>query len=278
MGESAGSAGGSKRQLAARVHDLVSALGLTGLTLVGHDVGGMIAYSYLRQYADAAQVVIMDTVIPGIDPWQEVLRNPHIWHFALHAIPALPETLVQGRQAEYFDFFYNVLSADPSRITPRARAGYVSAYRSDAALTAGFDFYRAFAQDARDNAESGKTAAADTPLLYLRGERESGNIATYAAGFRSAGRTADLQPVDRGLVVGRERPRYLVDDQAGDAVELLEFLGAWLESDHDSLAASLARLVGSTAYGPASLREDFARFRFLLGATDGEGLFTLGEP
>jgi len=79
-------------------------------------------------------------------------------------------------------------------------------------------------------------------------------------------------------VVGRERPRYLVDDQAGDAVELLEFLGAWLESDHDSLAASLARLVGSTAYGPASLREDFARFRFLLGATDGEGLFTLGEP
>jgi len=278
VGESAGSAGGSKRQLAARVHDLVSALGLTGLTLVGHDVGGMIAYSYLRQYADAAQVVIMDTVIPGIDPWQEVLRNPHIWHFALHAIPALPETLVQGRQAEYFDFFYNVLSADPSRITPRARAEYVSAYRSDAALTAGFDFYRAFAQDARDNAESGKTAAADTPLLYLRGERESGNIATYAAGFRSAGRTADLQPVDRGLVVGRERPRYLVDDQAGDAVELLEFLGAWLESDHDSLAASLARLVGSTAYGPASLREDFARFRFLLGATDGEGLFTLGEP
>jgi pimeloyl-ACP methyl ester carboxylesterase len=278
VGESAGSAGGSKRQLAARVHDLVSALGLTGLTLVGHDVGGMIAYSYLRQYADAAQVVIMDTVIPGIDPWQEVLRNPHIWHFALHAIPALPETLVQGRQAEYFDFFYNVLSADPSRITPRARAEYVSAYRSDAALTAGFDFYRAFAQDARDNAESGKTAAADTPLLYLRGERESGNIATYAAGFRSAGRTADLQPVDRGLVVGRERPRYLVDDQAGDAVELLEFLSAWLESDHDSLAASLARLVGSTAYGPASLREDFARFRFLLGATDGEGLFTLGEP
>ena len=183
-----------------------------------------------------------------------------------------------GRQAEYFDFFYDILSADPSRITPRARAEYVSAYRSDAALTAGFDFYRAFAQDARDNAESGKTAAADTPLLYLRGERESGNIATYAAGFRSAGRTADLQPVDRGLVVGRERPRYLVDDQAGDAVELLEFLGAWLESDHDSLAASLARLVGSTAYGPASLREDFARFRFLLGATDGEGLFTLGEP
>jgi hypothetical protein len=67
---------------------------------------------------------------------------------------------------------------------------------------------------------------------------------------------------------------------AGDAIELaelLELLGSWLESDRDNLSASLARFIGSTAYGPDSLREDFARFRFLLGATDGEGLFTPDE-
>jgi hypothetical protein len=67
----------------------------------------------------------------------------------------------------------------------------------------------------------------------------------------------------------------------GDAIELaelLEFLENWLESDRGNLAGSLARFIGSTAYGPDSLREDFARFRFLLGMTDGEGLFTPGEP
>lgn len=58
-----------------------------------------------------------------------------------------------------------------------------------------------------------------------------------------------------------------------ELAELLEFLGNWLDSDHDNLAVSLARFIGSTAYGLASLREDFARFRFLLGVTDGEGLF-----
>ena len=31
------------------------------------------------------------------------------------------------------------------------------------------------------------------------------------------------------------------------------------------------------AYGPDALREDFARFRFLLGVTDGEGMFTSDE-
>jgi len=66
----------------------------------------------------------------------------------------------------------------------------------------------------------------------------------------------------------------------GDAIELaevLQFLSDWLQSDRDNLTASLARFVGSPAYGPDSLRDDFARFRFLLGATDGEGVFTPDE-
>jgi hypothetical protein len=33
----------------------------------------------------------------------------------------------------------------------------------------------------------------------------------------------------------------------------------------------------SPHYGPGALHEDFARFRFLLGVTDGEGVFTADE-
>ncbi len=66
----------------------------------------------------------------------------------------------------------------------------------------------------------------------------------------------------------------LAPEDAIELAEMLQFLGDWLEHDRDTLAASLARFVGVPDYGPASLREDFARFAFLLGATDGEGLFT----
>ncbi|GAA0740977.1 alpha/beta hydrolase [Dactylosporangium roseum] len=188
IGESAGAvAGGSKLELAQVVHGLVRSLGLADLTLVGHDAGGMVAYSYLRRYGDVDRVVIMNTAIPGVEPWGDVLKNPYIWHFGLHAVPALPEMLVQGRQAEYFDYFYDVLSVDPARISPASRAAHAAAYRSDAALTAGFDLYRAFAQDARDNAAFAEAAPVDTPLLYLRGDGEGGDIATYARGFRDAG-------------------------------------------------------------------------------------------
>jgi pimeloyl-ACP methyl ester carboxylesterase len=185
---------GSKRQLARVVHALLETMGLEDVTLVGQDVGGMIAYSCLRAYDDLARVVVMDVVVPGLDPWDEVLRNPYVWHFALHSVPDLPETLVQGHQSEYFDYFYRAISADPAKITPEARAAYAKAYSTNAALTAGFNWYRAFPQDAADNREPHHPTT--TPLLYLRGDHEGGDINSYVTGLKDAGVTH----VEQGIV------------------------------------------------------------------------------
>jgi pimeloyl-ACP methyl ester carboxylesterase len=91
---------------------------------------------------------------------------------------------VQGRQGGYFDFFFDALPADPSTITTEARAEYVRAYSSDASLTAGFNWYRAFTADA---AHAMEPVAVKTPVLYLRGERGSARMASYVDGFRAAG-------------------------------------------------------------------------------------------
>jgi pimeloyl-ACP methyl ester carboxylesterase len=199
---------GSKQQLAAVVHELISTMGLREVTLVGQDVGGMIAYTYLRAYQDLARVVIMDVVMPGVDPWEEVLRNPYLWHFAMHMIPALPERLVQGHQEEYFGYFYDVLSHDKRRISAEARAAYAKAYATDSALTAGFNWYRTLYQDAADNRQAAAGSPATTPLLYLRGEHESGNIDTYVQGLRAAGVTHVEQAVvpDAGHFTQEENP------------------------------------------------------------------------
>ncbi len=189
---------GSKRQLAAVVRRLIVALELDDPTIVGHDAGGMTTYAYLRTSADIRRAVIMDTVIPGVDPWDDVLRNPYVWHFAMHSIPALPERLVRGRERDYFDYFFDVLSPDPSTITPAARAGYVRAYARESALTAGFNWYRTLARDAEDNREPSARTAADTALLYLRGDQETGQIEDYLRGFAAAG----LRTVDHALVPG----------------------------------------------------------------------------
>lgn len=185
IGRSIGDAtDGSKRALAGRVHELVDQLGLSDLTLVGQDVGGVVTFAYLREFPGLARAVMLDVLVPGVDPWNKMLRNPYVWHIALHSIPGLPETLVQDRQRAYFDFFYDVLSADPRAISDEARADYAAAYSSEAALTAGFNWYRAFGAD---SAEFSVPLEVQTPVLYLRGDKSGTDLTAYVDGFRAAG-------------------------------------------------------------------------------------------
>lgn len=192
---------GDKRGIATIIRAVMTELGLTDVSLVGHDVGGQIVFAFLTSFPDDLQrAVIMDVVVPGISPWEEVLKNPYIWHFVFHSIPQLPETLVAGNEGPYFDsFFNNTISSRPEAITADARANYVAAYAASTSLSTGFDWYRAFPEDARVNAAfaSGPDRIT-TPLLYLRGEDESGTLATYLEGFRAA----EIEHVEGALIPG----------------------------------------------------------------------------
>lgn len=112
----------------------------------------------------------MDTVIPGVAPWDQVRANPQIWHFAFHAVTDLPERPVDGRQRPYFDYFYDTLSPDPTTVTDAARTAYAAAYRTSGALTAGFDWYGSFDRDAADNAQRSTVDAPDQVWTAIAGQ------------------------------------------------------------------------------------------------------------
>lgn len=207
------SSAGDKRTLAGCVRDLIGHLGLREVTLVGHDIGGMVAYAFLRRYpGELARAVLMNTAIPGLAPWDEIVRNPHIWHFAFHAVPRLPEQLVAGHEAAYFAYFQRALSATPEGTEARA-IRHAKAYARSSALHQGFEWYRAFEQDARDNrADAGRRI--DTPTLYLRGAAEPGHgLDAYLDGLRASG----LAHVHGELIANsghftpEEQPRAVAD-------------------------------------------------------------------
>jgi len=179
--------------------------------VAGHDVGGQIVFALLRDHPEILSgAVIMDVVIPGVAPWEKVIRNPRIWHFAFHAVPALPETLVSGHQSAYFDFFFNVLSKDGASIADDAREIYARAYSRPESLQAGFGWYRAFPEDAEANAKwAGKPIA--VPVLYLRGAAEPGEIGDYVDGLRAAGLSKVVGDIiaDSGHFVADENPEAL---------------------------------------------------------------------
>jgi pimeloyl-ACP methyl ester carboxylesterase len=176
-----------KRTLARCVRAVLRELGWKQATLVGHDVGGQIVFAYLKAYPDQlSSAVILNVAVPGVDPWLEVAGNPQVWHFGFHAAPELPERVVSGREAEYFAFFYDAIAAQPGAVPEAARRRYVEAYRRPEALHAGFEWYRAFARDQRDNAAA-REQLVRTPVLYLRGAAERGELDRYLEGLRDHG-------------------------------------------------------------------------------------------
>ena len=189
VGESTGDpTDGSKRQLAVVVHDLVETMGLRNLTLVGQDVGGMVTYAYLRAFPDLRQSVIMDVVIPGRHPWEQVLANPYLWHFAFHSIPELPERLVQGHQGGVLRLLLRRHLGRPVEDYRRGPGGVCAGLRHrQCSEPLGSTGTATFPQDAAANKEANSQAPTATPLLYLRGEKEGGQINDYLDGLRSAG-------------------------------------------------------------------------------------------
>jgi pimeloyl-ACP methyl ester carboxylesterase len=177
-----------KRTIAKYVRGVIKALGLSEVTLVGHDIGGIITYAYLRAYpGELKAAVLMNIAIPGVDPWNNVKNDRRIWHFGFHAVPELPEQMVTGREQIYFDWFYDILSASPTSLSAHAREELAKAYIRPEALKTGFDWYRAFPQDEKD-ARAYANELVHTPMLYVRGEKDVGaNAEAYVEGMRAAG-------------------------------------------------------------------------------------------
>lgn len=185
IGKSEPIGSGDKRSIADFINQLMGALEIEKVVLAGHDIGGMTTYSFLKHFPEKlVKAIVMNTVIPGVAPWDEVKRNPYIWHFAFYAIPDLPEALTTGKQRVLFDYFYNTLSFNKQAIDEDKRNMYAHAYETAVALKTSFDWYRAFSHDEKNN--SGNEPV-DLPVLYIRGEKESGDINDYVSGLQKSG-------------------------------------------------------------------------------------------
>ncbi|MFL9863614.1 alpha/beta hydrolase [Paraburkholderia fungorum] len=160
--------GYDKRGLARHIRALVNGLGHSRFALIGHDLGASVAYAYAQQFpAELTRLAVMDDPIPGLKDWDVVKGKWPRWHFAFHAIPHLPEALVTGRELTYLSWFYNN-AFQKGAITDADARLYAAAYARPASLRAGFEYYRACAQDATDNAANDVSLA--MPVLALGGD------------------------------------------------------------------------------------------------------------
>jgi pimeloyl-ACP methyl ester carboxylesterase len=213
VGGSSSSPGGyDAANMAEDVYQLIAALKLQRVYIVGHDIGGMVAYGFVRRYPEAARgVMILDTPIPGIAGWDDIQGDPSVWHIRFMQVPGLAEKLVTGRQADYFRYFFRF-----GKFTPSDEAHYVKAYAAPRQLHAAFEMYRAFPTNVAFNeAQRGPN---DVPLVLAAGDGSpfSKLGPKIAEGLRANGCTH----VETGLIRGAVH--YDVADQPEEVADLIE--------------------------------------------------------
>lgn len=169
MGDSERPQGGyDKKTVSADIVALMASLGHDRFNVVGHDIGAQVAYALARHHGEHVnKLVVMDAPAPGIPPWDELTRNPALWHWSFYNVADLPEALIGGRERLYFTWFYHQIASDIAA-TDADIDEVVRAYSKPGALRGGLAYFRAFEQDARDNADYA-THRLRMPVLALGG-------------------------------------------------------------------------------------------------------------
>jgi pimeloyl-ACP methyl ester carboxylesterase len=204
------------KTVAEDIHQLVTQLGFKKIFLVGHNIGTQVAYSYAVAHpTEVKRLAVMDFTIPGFAP---AGRMP-IWWPLFHQTPDIPEALVQGKEMMYLSWFYRNLAYNPAAIMQADINEFVSHYSAPGGMRAGFEYYRAFPQDAIQNENYSKTKLTMPVLAVGAGYIPAlgGNVTmpTIVYGMQTLAQNArGILVSNSGHWIPEEQPDFIIEQLA----------------------------------------------------------------
>lgn len=162
--------GYAKRNVAEDIRQIVRLHGIDTISLVGMDIGTMVAYAYASAYpSEINHLVLSESIIPGFG--LEEMMNPAtggFWHFGFHMQVDIAEMLTAGKEEAYLLPMMSMMSisADAAEL---AKSRFLTHYRSKGGMRAGFKHYETLIDDGKENQEQSVNKL-KMPVLVLNGE------------------------------------------------------------------------------------------------------------
>ena len=213
IGGSAATAGGfDAANMAEDVHQLAEHLHLGHVYVVGHDIGGMVAYAFARRFPETSRgVMMLDAPLPGLGPWDAVKADRITWHINFQQTPGLPEQLLAGREAIYLRYFLKSGTFSDADV-----ARYARAYSAPVHLRAALEIYRAFPADEIFNAA--QRSAISVPLVIAPGKNSPFEklMPSFADALRAHGcANVEINVIENSV-------HFVVDEQPDAVAHLIE--------------------------------------------------------
>ena len=158
--------GYDKKTMAQDIYELMRHLRLARVSLLGHDIGGMVATSFAFNYPEAThKLIIADgahpsegmrhmPMLPAPGSFTEKMngQQPYIWWMAFNQVKELPEQLLAGRFHYLLDYLFHYVMVDERCMSAFDRAVYAAAYNQPENIRASNAWYQAIEQDIADAA------------------------------------------------------------------------------------------------------------------------------
>ena len=224
-GETDKPAGGyDKRNMARDLRELLRALGIDKIALIGHDRGARVATRFAKDYPEMVdRLVVMDNVPTRIVAREfnaDVARS--YWFFIFNQVPDLPEALIAGREDLWLRHLFSDWCYNPLAIDGAAFRTYVDAYRRPGALRGAMSDYRANAEDvAQDKVDADVKIACPTLSLWGADFHAVGKMFDMAAIWAEMASDLRAVPIPQcGHLPQEEQPERV-------NAELIDFLAGW---------------------------------------------------
>lgn len=212
--------GYDKKTMAADIHQLVLQLGFDKVSLIGHDIGGMVAMSFAFNFPEFTEkLIVLDGSHPSEGMYQMPLipspgnfnekmdgNMPYAWWMGFNQVKGLPEKLLEGRFHLLQDWLFNYVMIDENKMTEFERAVYAAAYNDKESIRSSNAWYQTFHQDIEDSKHYPQLTM---PVLGI-GSYISYNYMNYGLPFVAT----DLKVVgimDSGHYLFEEKPQEVLD-------------------------------------------------------------------
>ena len=167
------------------VVSLIRELGHTRAIIVGHDWGGIIAWSLAIAYPHRVErLIAMNTPHPARfaeelrHNWRQWLRS---WYAAFFQLPFLPEAVLRAHDYALIEWIFRGTAVDKECFTDADIRIFKSAIARPGALTAALNYYRMLVREGDRGMFSGTGMKVHVPTLMIWGEEEAamGKELTY---------------------------------------------------------------------------------------------------
>jgi pimeloyl-ACP methyl ester carboxylesterase len=177
MGDSSRPLTGYDRETVAKdILELLNQLGVKGALVAGHDLGAHVAFELAARHPErVTKLVMLDGIVPGIPPWDQLTKDSRLWHWSFYNVPDLPEALIQGKERTYFSWFIRNFAVNITAVDADMDA-VVKAYSEPGAVRGGLGMFRASASDAKRNATWLESNKLEMPVLALGGSLGVGPV------------------------------------------------------------------------------------------------------